>query len=156
MALAGLCPMGSQSDTLLRAMPRMHRTLKDEVTLVVHTSPDKLREAISRFVAYYNSERYHEALRNGEKRDSHLFSSSSTSATTFFGRPMGSGRMRRPMRLSTLLRNASDPSGRPVWVLARTPDTASSSSGRLSFSLHSSAVHAPRHSSRSSNPFPFL
>ena len=42
----------------------MHRTLKDDVTLVVHTGPDQLREAISRFVAYYNSQRYHEALRN--------------------------------------------------------------------------------------------
>ena len=31
---------------------------------VVYTSPGQLREAISRFVAYYNSERYHEALRN--------------------------------------------------------------------------------------------
>ncbi len=38
--------------------------MKDEVTLVVHTSPDQLREAISRFVDYYNRERYHEALRN--------------------------------------------------------------------------------------------
>ena len=43
---------------------RMHRTMKDEVTLIVHTSPDKLRAAIARFVAYYNSERYHEALHN--------------------------------------------------------------------------------------------
>ena len=38
--------------------------MKDEVTLVVHTIPDQLREAISRFVIYYNSQRYHEALRN--------------------------------------------------------------------------------------------
>jgi transposase InsO family protein len=43
---------------------RWHRTMKDEVTLAVHTSPDQLREAISRFVDYYNRERYHEALRN--------------------------------------------------------------------------------------------
>jgi len=43
---------------------RWHRTMKDEVELVVYTSPDQLREAISRFVDYYNRERYHEALRN--------------------------------------------------------------------------------------------
>jgi putative transposase len=43
---------------------RMHRTMKGEVTLIVHTSPDELRAAIARFVAWYNSERYHEALHN--------------------------------------------------------------------------------------------
>ncbi len=43
---------------------RWHRTMKDEVTLVVHTTPGQLWEAISRFVGYYNSQRYHEALRN--------------------------------------------------------------------------------------------
>jgi transposase InsO family protein len=43
---------------------RMHRTMKDEVTLIVHTSPDELRAAIGRFVEYYNSQRYHEALGN--------------------------------------------------------------------------------------------
>ena len=43
---------------------RMHRTLKEDVLLIVYTSPDLLREALGRFVAYYNSERYHEALHN--------------------------------------------------------------------------------------------
>jgi len=43
---------------------RMHRTLKDDVTLVVWTAPGELREAIARFVTYYNSQRYHEALKN--------------------------------------------------------------------------------------------
>ena len=38
--------------------------LKEEVTLIVHTSPDLLREAVARFAAYYNTERYHEALKN--------------------------------------------------------------------------------------------
>ena len=42
----------------------MHRTLKEEVELVVSTGPDLLREAIGRFVAYYNSARYHETLHN--------------------------------------------------------------------------------------------
>jgi putative transposase len=45
-------------------MERCHRTIKDVVTLVVHTSPDALRAAIAAFVEYYNRERYHEALRN--------------------------------------------------------------------------------------------
>jgi putative transposase len=43
---------------------RMHRTIKDDVTLVVETSPEQLIAAISRFVSYYNAERYHEALWN--------------------------------------------------------------------------------------------
>jgi putative transposase len=43
---------------------RWHRTLKDEVELVVHSSPGKLRQAIAEFVDYYNQERYHEALGN--------------------------------------------------------------------------------------------
>jgi hypothetical protein len=43
---------------------RMHRTLKEDVTLVVWTAPGLLREAIARFVSYYNSQRYHEALHN--------------------------------------------------------------------------------------------
>ena len=34
------------------------------VELVVPTAPDELREAIGRFVTYYNAERYHGALKN--------------------------------------------------------------------------------------------
>jgi putative transposase len=43
---------------------RMHRTMKDEVELVVRMSPGELAAAIARCVAYYNRERYHEALHN--------------------------------------------------------------------------------------------
>jgi transposase InsO family protein len=43
---------------------RMQRTVKEEVELVTHLSPGELRAAIARFVAYYNSARYHEALHN--------------------------------------------------------------------------------------------
>lgn len=53
---------GSRSRAVLRL--RGSRRLAEEVTLVVHTSPERLREAISRFVEYYNRERYHEALKN--------------------------------------------------------------------------------------------
>jgi transposase InsO family protein len=45
-------------------MERCHRTIKDVVTLVTHLSPDELWAAIAAFVAYYNAERYHEALKN--------------------------------------------------------------------------------------------
>ena len=51
---------------------RWHRTMKDEVTLVVHTTPGQLWEAISRFVDYYNGQRYHEALRNVTPDDVYL------------------------------------------------------------------------------------
>ena len=54
----------AQHPQTIGKVERWHRTMKDEVTLVVHTSPDQLREAISRFVEYYNRERYHEALKN--------------------------------------------------------------------------------------------
>lgn len=43
---------------------RYHRTLKEEVTLVVHLSSDELRAAITQFVDYYNRLRLHEALNN--------------------------------------------------------------------------------------------
>ena len=45
-------------------MERCHRTVKDVVTLVVHTSRDELRAAIAAFVDYYDRDRYHEALGN--------------------------------------------------------------------------------------------
>jgi len=43
--------------------------MKDEVTLVVHTSPNQMREALSRFVDDYSRERHHEALRNASPDD---------------------------------------------------------------------------------------
>jgi putative transposase len=55
---------GAHHPQTIGKIERWHRTLKDEVTLVVHLSPNQLRQAITEFVDYYNRERYHEALRN--------------------------------------------------------------------------------------------
>lgn len=43
---------------------RYHRSMKERVLLVTHATPWDLVEDIAAFVAYYNSERYHEALGN--------------------------------------------------------------------------------------------
>lgn len=70
---------------------RWHRTAKDEITLIVHTSPDQLWEAISRFVNYYNSERYHEALKNVTPDD------------VYFGRREGILRRREELKIRALV-----------------------------------------------------
>lgn len=43
---------------------RWHRTMKNVVKLENYYSPEELKAAIARFVAYYNQERYHESLNN--------------------------------------------------------------------------------------------
>ena len=43
---------------------RYHQTLKGEINLVPCEMPSELKEAIDRFVEYYNHRRYHEALGN--------------------------------------------------------------------------------------------
>ncbi|UCH35911.1 MAG: transposase [Armatimonadota bacterium] len=43
---------------------RWHRTMKNEVTLVLYMSPEELRRALGEFVEYYNREHCHEALKN--------------------------------------------------------------------------------------------
>jgi len=70
---------------------RYHRTLKAEVTLVVHLSPDELRAAIAQFVDYYNRLRLHEALKNVTPDD------------VWFGRREAILTRRRALKVKTLL-----------------------------------------------------
>ena len=43
---------------------RFHRSIKEQVNLMVWESPDALRAEIQAFIAYYNTQRYHEGLDN--------------------------------------------------------------------------------------------
>ena len=48
---------------------RYHRSMKDIVKLQNYYLPWELKQEISRFVAYYNNHRYHEALNNVTSAD---------------------------------------------------------------------------------------
>jgi transposase InsO family protein len=70
---------------------RCQRTIKEYVTLIIHLSPAELRAAIGRFVHYYNSQRYHEALKNVTPDD------------VYFGRREGILQRRKELQIRALI-----------------------------------------------------
>jgi transposase InsO family protein len=43
---------------------RLHRTAKDRLGLVIHSTPDELQQSVTKFCDWYNNKRYHEAIGN--------------------------------------------------------------------------------------------
>ena len=96
---------------------RYQRTLKEEVTLVVHLSPDELRAAITQFIDYYNRLRLHEALKNVTPDD------------VWYGRREAILARRRALKVKTLLARRYHNRGLTQQSVpgAETPETVASS-----------------------------
>jgi RNA-directed DNA polymerase len=70
---------------------RYHRTLKEQVKLVVYETPTALEEAVAAFIEYYNNRRYHEGIGNV------------TPADVYYGRRQAILGRRKEIRQRTLL-----------------------------------------------------
>lgn len=71
---------------------RYHRSCKEKINFIVWEYPDDLRQEIGRFIGYYNTSRYHEALGNVTPDD------------VYYGRKEAILERRRILKRETLLR----------------------------------------------------